>query len=191
MPANTLNIGCDLAQGFNFRKDVMSQIGMVAKLKIGEIDLTPDIVLKDPENNQIDTKAVGVLSHIKWGGSPTDAIELYVQIGEEAKNKLDTLTKKNMSNIEVGLEFDCFAYDPREKKYFKNFHTNEASIEGLILGEGKDLAVQIGLDPNPMIQQPLNYQLSMAIKPQAKEQTLHYSSSVQDKLVMQYGITAA
>ena len=68
-----------------------------------------------------------------------------------------------MSNIEVGLEFECFAYDPREKKYFKNFHTNDTSIEGLILGEGTNLAVQIGLDPNPMIQQPLNYQLVIAI----------------------------
>ena len=67
MPSNTLNIGCDLAQGFNFRKDVMSQVGVVAKLKIGEIDLAPDIVLKDPENNQNDKKAVGVLSHIAWG----------------------------------------------------------------------------------------------------------------------------
>ena len=120
MPSNTLNIGCDLAQGFNFRKDVMSQVGVVAT-QIGEIDLAPDIVLKDPENNQNDKKAVGVLSHIAWG-APTDAIELYVQVGEDAKNKLDTLTKKNMSNIEVGLEFECFAYDPRKKKYFKLPH---------------------------------------------------------------------
>ena len=79
----------------------------------------------------------------------------------------------------------------RERRNISNFHTNDTSIEGLILGEGTNLAVQIGLDPNPMIQQPLNYQLVIAIKPQAKEQTLHYSSSVQDKLVMQYGITAA
>jgi hypothetical protein len=191
MPINTIKIGCDLAQGFNFRKDVMSQVGVLTKLKIGDIDLKPDITLKDPENNQKDKKVVGVLSYLTWEAAPTDAIDIFVQIGEDAKNKVDTLTKKNMSNIEVEFEFDCYAYDPKEKKYFKNFHTNETTMEGLILGEGKDLAIEMGLDANAMIQQPLNYNLRIGVKPQAKEQTLHYSSSVQDKLVMQYGVTAA
>ncbi|MEE2788032.1 MAG: hypothetical protein VX589_11885 [Myxococcota bacterium] len=189
MGNNRIEIACDMNQGFNFRKDVMTQIGMINRLKIGDVELAADITLKDPENNQTDKKVVGVLNYIGWGAAPTEQVTVAVQVTETAKNKLDGLTKKNMSNIEVDLDFDCYTYDPREKKYFKNFHSNDVDMKGLIFGEGDDLAIRIHLDQNQMVQAPRNYTLELGVKPQPTAQDLHYASSVNDKLVLQWGVT--
>jgi hypothetical protein len=189
MPINQIEIACDMVQGFNFRKDMMTQIGVVNKLKIGDVELTADIALKDPENNQSDKKVVGVISYIGWSVSATDPVNVSLQLSETAKNKLDALTKKNMSNVEVDLDFDCYSYDPSEKKYFKNFHSNDAEVKGLIFGQGDDLAIRIDLEPNRVVQEPRNYTLSLGVKPQPTAQDLHYASSVQDKLVMQWGVS--
>ena len=94
-----------------------------------------------------------------------------------------------MSNVEVDFKFDCYSYDPGEKKYFKNFHSNETTMKSLINGEGDDLAIRINLDQDQVVQEPRNYTLSVGLKPQPKAQELHYASSVSDKLVMQWGIT--
>ena len=189
MTMNPVDLGCDLVQGFNFRKDKQVQIGFVTELKIGDVDLTADIACKDPENNQSDKKVVGIASFVGWTASPTDPVNINIQVSETAKNKLDTLTKKNMSNVEIDMKFDCYHYDPSEKKYYKNFHTNDATVKGLIFGQGDDLAVRIQLDPNHVVQEPRNYTLSLGVKPQPKSQELHYASSVSDKLVMQWGVT--
>jgi predicted nuclease of predicted toxin-antitoxin system len=191
MATNAIELGCDVTQGFNFRKDVQAQIGFVRSLKIGEVELKADLTLKDPENNQTDTKVVGVAHSIGWSVSTTDPVFVSLQVGEEAKNKIDTLTKKNMSNIEVEMIFDCYTYDPADKKYFKNFHTKEAALKGLIFGQGDDLAIQMGLEPAYEVQEPRNYTLNIAIKPQAKAQEIHYASSVTDKLALAWGVTNA
>jgi hypothetical protein len=189
MAINTIDQVCDMTQGFNFRKDMQTQIGYVTKLKIGDVELSADMTMKDPEENQNDSKVVGIASYVGWSVSPTDPVNLNIQVSETVKNKLDTLTKKNMSNVEVEVAFDCYGYDPNEKKYFKNFHTNEKEMKGLIFGQGDDLAIRIQLELNQMVQEPRNYTLSLGIKPQPAEQELHYASSVSDKLVMQWGIT--
>ena len=189
MVANPVDLNHDMMQGFNFRKDKMVQIGFVTSLKIGDTTLSADITCKDPENNQNDKKVVGVCSYTGWTASPTDPLNLNIQVSETAKNALDTLTKKNMSNVEIDFQFDCYHYDPSEKKYYKNFHSNDTDMKGLIYGQGDDLAIRIVLDPNTVVQEPRNYTLSLGIKPQPTQQELHYASSVSDKLVMQWGIT--
>ena len=189
MVANPVDLNHDVVQGFNFRKDKMVQVGFVTQLKIGDVDLTADITCKDPENNQSDKKVVGIAGYTGWTASATDALNMNIQVSETAKNKLDVLTKKNMSNVEVDFKFDCYNYDPSEKKYYKNFHTNDATMKGLIVSQGDDLAVRILLQPSTVVQEPRNFTLSMGIKPQPDAQELHYASSVSDKLVMQWGIT--
>ena len=189
MGTNTINQACDMNQGFNFRKDVQTEIGYVTKLKVGGVDLTADFTLKDPESNQTDKKVVGVASYLGWDVSATEPVQLNVQVSETAKNKLDALTKKTMSNLEVDIAFDCYGYDPSEKRYFKNFHTNEQEVKGLIFGRGNDLAINMGLDQNQLVQEPRNYTLTLAVKPQPTAQELHYASSVSDKLVLQWGVS--
>ena len=186
---NDISLSLDMQQGFNFRKDVMTKIGFVTSLKIGDTDLAKDFVLKDPENSSTDKKVVGVISYLEWSGSPTEQVQISVQVSEDAKNKLDTLTRKAMSNVEVQYQFDCYNYDPREKKYFKNFHANSTDMKGLINSEGKDLSIKMHLDPNGFVQNPANYTLQIGVKPQALQQDLHYASSVSDKLVMQWGVS--
>ena len=140
-------------------------------------------------NNQQDMKVVGVLTYAGWSVSPTDPVNLSMQLSETAKNKLDALTKKSMSNIEVDVQFDCYNYDPAKKKYYRNFHTNDAEVKGLIMGQGNDLAIRVDLEASPVVQQPRNYTLNLGIKPQAKAQDIHYLSSVADKLVLAWGVT--
>jgi hypothetical protein len=184
-----IDISCDLAQGFNFRKDAQAQIGFITSLKIGDVKLDADIELVDPENNANKTKVVGVASYVSWTESATDHAEMVFQVCEDAKNKLDTLTKKNMSNIEVEFKFDCYNYDTKEGKYFKNFHTNDKAMEGILAKNGEKLELQIQVQANMMVQEPRNYMARIQVKPQPKAQEMHYASSVSDKLVLAWGRT--
>jgi hypothetical protein len=189
LAASPIDLSCDVMQGFNFRTDITTQIGFITALKIGDEVMTADITCKDPLNNANDKKVVGVMSYCGWIGAATDPLNMNVLVSETAKNKVDTLTKMNMSNVEVDVTFDCYDYDPVEATYYKRFHSGEATLKGLIYGQGDDLAIRIVLEPNAVVQEPRNYTLSLGIKPQPSQQELHYAGSAGDEVAMQWGVT--
>ena len=91
MASNRIEIPCDMNQGFNFRKDVMTQIGMINKLKIGDVDLWL-ISSKRPRKQQTDRRSL-VFCSSDQAFTATDTVNVTIQVTESAKNKLDTLTK--------------------------------------------------------------------------------------------------
>jgi hypothetical protein len=188
---NPIDLSLDVTQGFNFRKDKMIQVGFVTFLKIGDTTLKTFFTVTDPENNENDLKVVGVISHVDWTGSATDPINFNVQVSETSRNALDTLTTKNIANIEVEFQFNVYHYDPSAKKYYRTFHTNETTMQGLIYEQGDVLAIKVDKKASMRVQEPRNYKLSLGIKPQPTQQELHYAygSSVSDKLVLQWGVT--
>ena len=94
MTMNPVQLPCNVVQGFNLRKDRQVQVGFITEMKIGDVTLSADISCKDPESNQSDKKVVGIASFVGWSASPTEPVQMSIQVSETAKNKLDTLTKK-------------------------------------------------------------------------------------------------
>ena len=187
LAAGAIELYLDLTQGFNFRKDSITPIGHITGLKIGETELTGDVTLIDPMNNASHLPVIGVLEGVTTNGAPTDPLYFECQVSETAKNRLDTLTKKNLSNTEVEVAFACYAYDQSEERYYKSFHTQDVALKGLIQGQGGDLAIQVELTPNAIVQEPRNFRLSLGLVPQPIQQTLYYATSATDEVTMQWG----
>ena len=117
MPANTIDLTCDVMQGFNFRKDVTAQVGFLTSMKIGTTALPVDITCKDPTSGSTDLKVVGVISFAGWSVSPTQPVNLAVQVSEATKNKMFGFIEEfvqifsNLLDEQIFLHIDFDVYD--------------------------------------------------------------------------------
>lgn len=184
-----ISYSCDVAQGFNFQKDVQTVIGHINSLKISDKDdLKADLNITDPENVSELVKVFGIASNIYWAGGYADPVQLSCQVSTENKNVLATLQHKSMANTEVELVFTIYDYDPKEKKYFKCFHTNEAKLKGLIHKAGGELEMNISMDQSMEIVSPRNYTFALGTMPQDVDQQIHLAVSLSGKFVMKWGV---
>jgi hypothetical protein len=190
MPNQDANQFCDVVQGFNLRKDAQAKVGFLTKLRVGKQTFDADFACKDPENNQSDKKVVAVLSHLQWSTSPTDPVKMRGYLSDDARKKLVTLLMTDMSDLSVDYQFDVYTYDYDEKKYYKCLTSKDTDMNGLLFKEGGGaLSCSVQEEPNMSVQQPRNYLMDITVKPEAKQQAIHYSTSVSGKLVLNWGLT--
>jgi hypothetical protein len=187
-----LSLSCDVSQGFNFQKDQQTPVGHINKLKVAGKELAADMAVTDPENVTGDkVKVVGVVSGIYWGGGYADAIEFNCQVSNPNKKTLAVLTQMEMANTMVEFVFTIYDYDPDEKKYYKNFHSNDAVLKGLVLKAGGRLSIGIDMDQSQEVVSPKNFTMNLGIMPEDLEQDTHLAMSVSDKMVKRWGVTVA
>lgn len=179
---------CSVQQGFNFAKDEQVIVGHITYLKIGDKELVADISVTDPENVQVKRKVSGVLSGVHWNGGYADPVQFALQISTDNKNKIATLQHKSLSNTQVEVEFNVYDYDPKAKKYFKAFHSNNVRLKGLIQKSGGELALRVNVDQNMEVVSPKNYTLTLGVMPQDISQQIHLAVSTSNKFVKQWGI---
>ena len=189
MPVVNADQFCDVTQGFNFRKDVQTKVGFITKLRVGKGTMKVDFVCKDPENNQTDKKVVGVMQNVNWVADQTSPVTMVAFISNANRQTIQQLLMVDMSDLSVDFQFDVYTYDPDEKKYYKCLTTKETDMKGLLFKEGSMLSCEVEEESNMQVQEPKNFRLRITVKPEAKQQEIHYATSVSGKLVLAWGVT--
>ncbi|MGD8435986.1 MAG: hypothetical protein PVI73_17830 [Syntrophobacterales bacterium] len=179
---------CSVTQGFNFEKDSQEILGHINYLKIGDTEIKADLNVTNPEDIAKTVKVVGVASGIYWNGGYADPIQFSCQVATENKNLLSTLVHKSMANTEVLLTFTIYDYDPKEKKFYKCFHTNDEKLKCLVEKSGGELAMTIDTDQSMEIVSPKNYTFSLGAMPQDEEMAIHVAVSVDGKFAKKFGV---
>ena len=127
---------CSVSQGFNFEKDAQTLVGHIVACKVGDTQFDADLNVTNPEDNANLVKVFGIVSGIFWNGGYADPVQFTCQVSTNNKNKIATLVHKSMANTEVLFQFNIYDYDPKEKKYYKCFHSNATDLKGLVLKSG-------------------------------------------------------
>lgn len=181
------NRSLDVYQGFNFKKDKQSNVGVLMTLKIGGKELKADLeTIKNPEKPTEDLKAVAVLNHYLWETGATDSMYLSGQISTENRQMLAMLVLADLTNIEVEFSYAIYQYDPLEKKYFKsNFHKDK--LKGLVEKSGDELKLVVADDPDEEVPSPQNFTFQIGIKPQPQEQQVTLASAPIMKVEKKWG----
>ncbi len=183
-----LNFVCSVSQGFNFQKDEQDLVGHLTELKIGGKDLKADFNVTNPEKISENVKVVGIISNIYWNGGYADPIQFSCQVSNDNKVTLATLVHSDLSNTEVIFKFAIYDYDPKEKKYYKCFHSADAELYGLIQKSGGSLIMDIDMDQSMEVVSPKNFSFSLGVMPQEKSMDLHLATSTSAKFVKKWGV---
>ena len=183
---------CSVYQGFHFDKTDQAPVGHVNSLKIGDQTIGPDVAVTDPRNITGDhIKVFGVLSYIYWEGGIFDPIQFSCQVSAGNKDILLAIINTGLSDdTEVLFEFTVYNFDPDAKKYYKAFHSGQATLEGLILKQDGELAISIDTEALMEVVSPENFAFQLGVVPQDKNQELHVEVSDTDKFVKPWGAPA-
>ncbi|MBJ7553417.1 hypothetical protein [Marinomonas spartinae] len=186
------SFACDVSQGFNFQKDAQCLIGHITSLKIGDKEFKKDLAVTVPTNITGDkVKVVGVISNIYWEGGHSDPIMFDCRVSTDNKQAGLTLQHKDLSNTSVEFSYVIYDYDPKEKKFYPNFHTNETDLNGLVAKSGGELDLYIDMDQATDVVSPENYSFILGVMPTEEEQEVHFAVNVSAKFVKKWGVTVA
>jgi len=182
---------CSVRQGFNFEKDQQIIVGHIVSCKVGSDQLDADLNVANPEDPAKLIKVFGIASDISWNGGYADPIQFSCQVSNANKTKIATLTHKSLANTEVLFKFNVYDYDPKEKKYYKCFHSNDAELKGLVLKSGGELVMSIAMDQSTEVVSPKNFAFFLGVMPQESNMEIHMAVSVSDKFVKKWGVEVA
>ena len=183
---------CSVRQGFNFEKDSQDLVGHINYMKIGETELKSDLSVTDPENITGDkVKVFGIAENVYWNGGYTNPILFNSNVSTENKNSIATLVHTDLVNTEVEIEFTVYSYDPKQKRYYKAFHSNGVRLKGLIHKSGGDMDMSIDMDQSMEVVSPKNYFFVIGVMPHEYVQEVHLGVSTYDKFIKSWGIAVA
>ena len=185
------SLTASVSQGLNFQKDAQDIIGHISSLKIGDTEMTSGLNVTDPMNIANYVKVFGVASGIYWKGGYADPVQFSAQVSVDNKNKLATRQHKSMANTEVEVQSTFYDYDPKQKKYYKAFHTSAVKVKGLVLKRGGGLAMNISINQSMEFVSPKNHTFQLGVIPADAAQQLHLAVSVADEFAKQWGVAVA
>ena len=185
-----LTYDCSVEQGFNFVKDVQDLVGHITALKIGDTELSADIGVTDPTDIAGDkVSVVGVMSSVYWEGGYAHGVTFDAKVSNTNQTNLAGLTLNTLDSTAIEFQFIVYKYDNAAKKYYKCFHANESTLNGLVETSGGDLVLSIDTDPSAWkFEIPLTSILNVSIMPADEEQDLHVAVSDTDKFVKKWGV---
>lgn len=189
---------CSVRQGLNFEKDQQVLVGHLVSMTVGGQALGEDMALTIPTATfssgaavTASTSVVGVISEISWQGGYADPLHFTVHVSTENQKLIAIKTHTNLLDNDVVFQFHIWAYDPVAKVYYLAFHSNSIDMNGLILKNGADLALQISPEASPIVKSPLNYEMYIGIMPQESAQVLNLAVSNTDKFVKTWGVAVS
>lgn len=188
MPA--VNKYCSVTNGFNFRRDLHENIGHITTLKVSDKKFEADFELKEPLDEK-DEKVVGVISNFDWEGGFAQEMQFYFQVSIDNKNSALMLLHTDIKKLDVEMTFNIYEYDKQSGSFFKSLHTNDKVLKGVIAVAGDERQFRTEDDPNPEVQMPENYGVTLVYVPQDIEQEIHMAVSTDKKFVKQWGIKRA
>lgn len=189
---------CSVRQGLNFEKDQQVLVGHLVSMSVGGQALEADMALTIPTATfssgdavTESTSVVGVVADISWQGGYADPLHFTVHVSTENQKLIAIKTHTNLLDNDVVFQFNIWAYDPVAKVYYLAFHSNETDMNGLILKEGGNLALQISPEASTIVKSPLNYEMYIGIMPQETAQVLNLAVSNTDKFVKTWGVAVS
>ncbi|MCH2205680.1 MAG: hypothetical protein MK132_07405 [Lentisphaerales bacterium] len=187
---NIIDIMTNVGQGFNFSKDKQDPVAFVTALKINGADVAADISVATPDDPDKDMKVVGVCSSVFWTTEVTGEIRFVANVSTKSKNTFKELLLNTLKDSSIELAFEVYEYDTTAspQKYFKSFHTNDASVKASIKKNGGNLDIHIADEAGYEVQQPQNFALTLGVVPEPMAQDLHMAVSDTAKFVKQWGI---
>lgn len=188
-----LNFNCSVSQGFNFQNDAQTLVGHIVSCEVGGTAFDSDLQVQDPEAEPDTFVGVfGIVSGIYWAGGYAEPIQFSCQVSNANKVKIATLTHQSLVDTGVTFKFNIYDYDPKEKKYYKCFHTDDTDVNGLVLKSGGSLAMNIDMDQSTEVVNPKNFTFSLGIMPQDEaSMDLHVATSLNDKFVKKWGVAVS
>lgn len=187
MPAS--NYPCSIRQAFNFKKDEQVLVGHVTALTIGGTTFTADLTLTNPIDNTQTIKAVGAISDMSWEGGYAQPLMIAMQVSTDNKKAVGLLLHTNMMDTTVTITFTVYDFDQKAKTYYKAFWTNDANLNGLVMKQGGELALQIADEESMEVPSPKNFSFYIGIMPQDSQQAIQMAVSNTDKFAKQWGVT--
>jgi len=125
---------------------------------------------------------------ISWAGGYAEPIQFTCQVSGANKNKIAAMMNKTLANASVELAFSIYEYDPKTKSYYKCFHTKSDQLDGLVLKQGGEVAMNIEDSPSTEVVSPRNYTFSLGVMPQEKQMEVYLAVSSTDKFTKQWGV---
>lgn len=183
---------CDAKAAYNFVLGTTVKIGHLLKLSFSNAgkDLEADTSVPNPMDPEAKVKVAGVFDFIAWQGGPTDPTNFTFRVSPKNKATLQEALSSLTGGSEVEIEYVIYDYDYTQKKYFKHFHTDEKKIKGVIT---KGTKITINNEPDRVIQQPLNFQVSgsLTAKSEGEEQEVSIAYTLSSPFTRRVGVTDA
>jgi len=182
-----VNKYCSVTNGFNFRRDVHEDIGHITTLKVSDKKFEADFELKEPLDEK-EEKVVGVISGFDWEGGYAQPLAFNFQVSIDNKNAALMLLHTDMKKLDVEMTFNIYEYDKQSGSFFKSLHTNDKPLKGVISVAGEQREFHTEDEPNPEVQMPENYGVTLVYVPQDEQQEIHMAVSTDKKFVKPWGI---
>lgn len=180
---------CDVANGFNFKRDVQRKLGHLKALTIGQEAIEANMEVISPETGD-KINVVGIMSFVGWEGGDAHPIQVSCQVSNSNKVLLTGLTGDTLHDTSVEFDFDVFTYDPApdQRKFYKCFHCNDEVVKGRLVKSGGKLQVTIAQEASHEVESPLNFTLDFAVNPEEIEQVLHVAHAVGANKTSRWGV---
>lgn len=183
----------DMLQAFRQDRGKGAPIGYLTRLSLGDISLTADLPVTVP--GELPVVAAGVLSEIGWAGGPTDPLTVAGVISVANKHAVGNVSTQSLSSALVKLSFAVHAFDPRDKSYFKAFHTGEVDVKGRVRtrpagAPGSPFELRFATQPAPEPQTPVVIPFSMTLVPASEEMDMHVATANLQVQVWSWGVAS-
>lgn len=185
---DTVALTCSVYHGYNFStKEIEKSIGHISSFSFATlgIDLVADIEVLQPDSSE-PKKVVAVVEEINWVGGFTSPVHIRAVVTPKNKGLIKQALTDPKGGSEIALAWEIYSYDADETKFYPNFHTDGAVIQGVIR-KGTKFQVAEGL--NMMVQEPSNHVIDFVFNVKEKSE-FHYASGLNAKKCLQAGVDA-
>jgi hypothetical protein len=169
--------------------------GQLISFKIGSTVIPADLSVNNPIS-LLKYNVVGAISSYSWTSVAKDPMKFIFNVSAANGDRIKDLLKKPLANLNVELNFQIFAYEPRLKSFYvtmKSFNDPHRGIMnkfGYKLAENKGVSYPISgtipkKDGKPMllveastvVTKPINYAVQVVVYPDKNRQDIVSASS--------------
>jgi hypothetical protein len=190
--ADPISYGCDIKQGFEFKKTEQTFVGHMLAFKIGgNTDLAKDMTTIKKPVDATDVSIVGIITTFTWDAGASDPFTVNFAVSQANKETVETLLRTGLDNIDLEFDFVIYRYDQVAKTYFACFKkAGTDPLKGLIrkLGAGA-YDIRVAEEAGFEVPSPLNFLMSVGIVPAPQQQDMQWAIKDTGNKVFKWGTT--
>jgi hypothetical protein len=184
-----------VSEGFGVNSNGVEPYGQLISLKVGSTTIPADIGVSHPVGHQ-KYNIVGALASYSWTSVAKDPMKLTFNVSGANGERLKTLLKNPLTNMNLEINFQIFSYDPGSKSFYvaaKSFNdphhgimnkfsyklvttkTISYPVRGILpKAQGKPMLI---VGPSSYVTSPINYSVELVIYPATDAQDIVYATS--------------